>query len=278
MSPVALILVILVALLAGIGSVCDERQFHRPLVACTLTGLALGNVAAGVAIGGALELIALGWMNVGAAMAPDAALASTVSTVIVIQGGQSTAEAITVAIPLAVAGQALTIFVRTIAGFFQHQADRFAEDANFRGIEIMHFSAMLLQGLRVAIPTAIVAVVASGDTVKNALEAIPPVVTGGLQVAGGFIVVVGYAMVINMMKARALMPFFFMGFVVATFMTTLDTGITLVALGIIGACLAVIYVQLNPQFHDSVVLPARQPAMAGGGADHLDDDLDDELD
>ena len=278
MSPVALILVILVALLAGIGSVCDERQFHRPLVACTLTGLALGNVAAGVAIGGALELIALGWMNVGAAMAPDAALASTVSTVIVIQGGQSTAEAITVAIPLAVAGQALTIFVRTIAVFFQHQADRFAEDANFRGIEIMHFSAMLLQGLRVAIPTAIVAVVASGDTVKNALEAIPPVVTGGLQVAGGFIVVVGYAMVINMMKARALMPFFFMGFVVATFMTTLDTGITLVALGIIGACLAVIYVQLNPQFHDSVVLPARQPAMAGGGADHLDDDLDDELD
>lgn len=278
MSPVALILVILVALLAGIGSVCDERQFHRPLVACTLTGLALGNVAAGVAIGGALELIALGWMNVGAAMAPDAALASTVSTVIVIQGGQSTAEAITVAIPLAVAGQALTIFVRTIAVFFQHQADRFAEDANFRGIEIMHFSAMLLQGLRVAIPTAIVAVIASGDTVKNALEAIPPVVTGGLQVAGGFIVVVGYAMVINMMKARALMPFFFMGFVVATFMTTLDTGITLVALGIIGACLAVIYVQLNPQFHDSVVLPARQPAMAGGGADHLDDDLDDELD
>ncbi|MFT3875612.1 MAG: PTS mannose/fructose/sorbose transporter subunit IIC [Propioniciclava sp.] len=278
MSPVALILVILVAMLAGMGSVCDERQFHRPLVACTLTGLALGDVTTGVMVGGTLELIALGWMNVGAAMAPDAALASTVSTVIVIQGGQSAQEAITVAIPLAVAGQALTIFVRTIAVFFQHQADRFAENANFRGIEIMHFSALLLQGLRVAIPTAVVAVIASGDTVKNALEAIPPVITGGLQVAGGFIVVVGYAMVINMMKARALMPFFFLGFVVATFMTTLNTGITLVALGIIGACLAVIYIQLNPQFHDSVTLPARQPAMAGGGAADLDDDLDDELD
>lgn len=98
MDPVGLILVTLVAFVAGVGSVCDERQFHRPLVACTLTGLALGDLTTGVIIGGTLELIALGWMNVGAAMAPDAALASTVSTVIVIQGGQTAAEAITVAI------------------------------------------------------------------------------------------------------------------------------------------------------------------------------------
>ena len=84
-------------------------------------------------------------------------------------------------------------------------------------------------------------------------------------------------MVINMMKARKLMPFFFIGFVVATFMTTLKEGITLVALGILGACLAFIYVQLNPEFHEAVRLP--QPAAAGGGGgDDLDDDLDDELD
>ena len=49
------------------------------------------------------------------------------------------------------------------------------------------------------------------------------------------------------------------------------------ALSILGACLAVIYVQLNPEFHESVRLP--QPAAAGGGGgDDLDDDLDDELD
>lgn len=279
MDPVGLILVTLVAFVAGVGSVCDERQFHRPLVACTLTGLALGDLTTGVIIGGTLELIALGWMNVGAAMAPDAALASTVSTVIVIQGGQTAAEAITVAIPLAVAGQALTIFVRTIAVFFQHQSDRFAANANFRGIELMHFSALALQGLRVAIPTAAVAMIASGDAVRNALESIPDVITGGLQVAGGFIVVVGYAMVINMMKARALMPFFFLGFVISTFMTTLSAGITLVALGIMGACLAVIYVQLNPVFHDAIRPPvaAGQAALVGARND-LDDDLDDELD
>ena len=115
-------------------------------------------------------------------------------------------------------------------------------------------------------------------------------------------------MVRSVPKARKLMPFFFIGFVVATFSTTMagsgsiadpaggadmskwsdlskwvvntvPTGITLVALGILGACLAFIYVQLNPEFHEAVRLP--QPVAVGGGGgsdDDLDDDLDDELD
>ena len=79
---IQIILVTLVAFVAGMASVLDERQFHRPLVACTLTGIALGNPTIGIMVGGSLELLALGWMNVGAAMAPDSALASTVSTII----------------------------------------------------------------------------------------------------------------------------------------------------------------------------------------------------
>ena len=304
-SMVQIILVTLVAFLAGCDSVLDERMFYRPIIACTLTGLALGDPKTGIMVGGALELLSLGWMNVGAAMAPDAALASTVSTVIAIAGGQSRDEAIAVAVPLAVAGQALTIFVRTVNVFFAHRVDRLADRANMRGIEVMHFIALALQGLRVAVPTAAVAFFASGDSVEKALKAIPAVITNGLHIAGGFIVVVGYAMVINMMKARKLMPFFFLGFVFATFGTTVTshsgkvedqldkgvngmadwivsstpTAVSLVALGILGACLAVIYVQLNPEFHDSVRLPAAASPAAGGGSNSdLDDDLDDELD
>ncbi|MBF1674122.1 MAG: PTS sugar transporter subunit IIC, partial [Rothia mucilaginosa] len=161
MSALTFILVVLVAFIAGVASVVDERQFHRPLVACTLMGFALGDPTTGIMLGGALELIALGWMNVGAAMAPDSALASTISAVVVIQGHQDITTGIAIAVPLAAAGQVLTIFVRTITVFFQHQADNFAKTANFRGIELMHISGMALQGLRVAIPTAIVALISS---------------------------------------------------------------------------------------------------------------------
>ena len=107
--------------------------------------------------------------------------------------------------PLAAAGQVLTIFVRTITVFFQHQADNFAKTANFRGIELMHVSGMALQGLRVAIPTAIVALISS-DELTRLLNMIPAEVTVGLRIAGGMITVVGFAMVINMMRSKALMP------------------------------------------------------------------------
>lgn len=241
---ISTILVTIVGFIVGCAAVVDERQFHRPIVACTLVGLVLGDLTTGIMVGGTLELVALGWMNVGAAMAPDAALASVITAILVIKGGVDTKESIAIAIPIAIAGQMLTIFVRTIAVFFQHKADAYAREANFRGIEFCHFAALALQGLRVAIPTALVAATASADGVQHLLGLIPVEVSEGLRIAGGVIVVVGYAMVINMMSAKALMPFFILGFVVAAF-----SSYNLIALGLIGGVMAIFYVQLAPQFN-----------------------------
>lgn len=288
MTPLTFILVVLVAFIAGVASVVDERQFHRPLVACTLMGLALGDLPTGIMLGGFLELIALGWMNVGAAMAPDSALASTISALVVIQGHQNIDTGIAIAVPLAAAGQVLTIFVRTITVFFQHQADNFAKTANFRGIELMHVSGMALQGLRVAIPTAIVALISS-DELTRLLNMIPAEVTVGLRIAGGMITVVGFAMVINMMRSKALMPFFFLGFIAAAAIPATQSIVplpggsskdvlvalstpaqfNLVAIGLVGACLGLLYTQLNPLFHKS-----EAPAVAPAAANDLDNELE----
>ena len=58
-----IVLVFIVACIAGMESVLDEFQFHRPLVACTLIGAVLGDMKTGIIIGGTLEMIALGWMS-----------------------------------------------------------------------------------------------------------------------------------------------------------------------------------------------------------------------
>ena len=184
-TTLQIVLVFIVACIAGMGSILDEFQFHRPLIACTLVGIVLGDMKTGTIIGGTLEMIALGWMNIGAAVAPDAALASIISTILVIAGHQSIG-----------AGIAL--------------------------------------------------------------------VTNGLNIAGGMIVVVGYAMVINMMRAGYLMPFFYLGFVTAAF-----TNFNLVALGVIGTVMAVLYIQLSPKYNRV----AGAPAQAAGNND-LDNELD----
>ncbi len=84
-TTLQIVLVFIVACIAGMGSILDEFQFHRPLIACTLVGIVLGDMKTGIIIGGTLEMIALGWMNIGAAVAPDAALASIISTILVSQ-------------------------------------------------------------------------------------------------------------------------------------------------------------------------------------------------
>ena len=88
MNIITIILIIIVALLAGMEGVVDEFQFHQPIVACTLIGLVSGHLTEGVMLGGSLQMIALGWANVGAAVAPDAALASVASAIIMVLGLQ----------------------------------------------------------------------------------------------------------------------------------------------------------------------------------------------
>ncbi|HAV2258453.1 TPA: PTS mannose/fructose/sorbose transporter subunit IIC [Raoultella ornithinolytica] len=258
-STLQIIAIFLFSCIAGMGSVLDEFQTHRPLIACTVIGLILGDLKTGIMLGGTLELIALGWMNVGAAQSPDSALASIISAILVIVGHQSIATGIAIALPVAAAGQVLTVFARTITVVFQHAADKAAEDARFRTIDMLHISALGVQALRVAIPALVVSLFVSADMVSNMLNAIPEFVTRGLQIAGGFIVVVGYAMV----GVKYLMPFFFLGFLAGGYL-----DFSLLAFGGVGVIIALIYIQLNPQWRKA---EAPQASASSAALDQLDD-------
>ena len=230
MSIISMILVVFVAFLAGLEGILDQFQFHQPLVACTLIGLVTGHLEAGVILGGSLQMIALGWANIGAAVAPDAALASVAAAIILVQGGDYTnkgiAVATAVAIPLAVAGLFLTMIVRTISVALVHGADAAAKKGDFKAVERAHFVALLL-----AIPA---------ESVQHLLGLMPVWLKDGMAIGGGMVVAVGYAMVINMMATREVWPFFAIGFALAAV-----SQLTLIALGTIGVAIALIYLNLS---------------------------------
>lgn len=242
MSIISMVLVILIAFLAGMEGILDEFQFHQPLVACTLIGLVTGNLTAGIILGGTLQMIALGWANIGAAVAPDAALASVASAIILVLGGQGEKgipSAIAIAVPLAVAGLFLTMVVRTAAVPIVHMMDTAAEEGNFKKIEALHIFAVCLQGIRIAIPAAALLFIPA-ETVQSFLESMHAWLTEGMAIGGGMVVAVGYALVINMMATKEVWPFFIIGFVVATI-----SQLTLIALGALGLALAFIYLNLS---------------------------------
>ena len=243
MSIISMVLVVVVAFLAGLEGILDQFQFHQPIVACTLIGLVTGNLEAGIILGGSLQMIALAWANIGAAVAPDAALASVAAAIILVKGGNFTTEGIGVAtataIPLAVAGLFLTMLVRTASVALVHAADKAAESGNIAGVERAHYLALLLQGLRIAVPAALLLAIPA-ESVQHALGLMPSWLNHGMVVGGGMVVAVGYAMIINMMATREVWPFFFLGFALAAL-----KELTLISLGIIGLCLAVMYLALE---------------------------------
>lgn len=242
MSIISIILVVLVAFLAGMEGILDEFQFHQPLVACTLIGLVTGNLEAGIVLGGTLQMIALGWANIGAAVAPDAALASVASAIILVLGGQGVKgvpSAIAIAVPLAVAGLFLTMIVRTIAVPIVHLMDAAAEEGNIRKVEMWHIIAVCLQGVRIAVPAAALLFIPA-QTVQSFLESMPAWLTDGMAIGGGMVVAVGYALVINIIGYKEVWPFFVIGFVVAAI-----SQLTLIALGALGVALALIYLNLS---------------------------------
>lgn len=244
LNIIQIILVFIVAFLAGMEGILDEFHFHQPIIACTLIGLVTGNLVPCLILGGTLQMIALGWANIGAAVAPDAALASVASAIILVLGGQGregVSSAIAIAVPLAVAGLLLTIIVRTIATAFVHFMDAAAKEGNFRKVEFWHIIAICMQGLRIAIPAILIVAIGAGP-VRNLLESMPNWLTDGLAIGGGMVVAVGYAMVINMMATKEVWPFFAIGFVLATV-----SDITLIGLGAIGVALALIYIALSKQ-------------------------------
>lgn len=247
MSAITIILIVIVALLAGMEGILDEFQFHQPLVACTLIGLVSGHLTEGIILGGSLQMIALGWANVGAAVAPDAALASVASAIIMVLGlnggtvntQTAISTSIAVAIPLSVAGLFLTMICRTIAIPMVHFMDSAAEKGDIRKVEMWQVLAILLQGIRIAIPAAALCIVPA-SAVTGALNQMPAWLSGGMTVGGGMVAAVGYAMVINMMSTKETWPFFAIGFVLAAL-----SQLTLIALGVLGVAFALIYLGLK---------------------------------
>jgi len=261
---IQVILVIFIAFLAGMEGILDQFHFHQPVIACTLIGLVTGQLLPCLILGGTLQMIALGWANIGAAVAPDAALASIASAIILILGGQGKAgvtSAIAIAVPLAVAGLLLTIIVRTLATGIVHIMDAAAKEGNFRKIEMWQYIAIIMQGLRIAIPAGLILAIGAGP-VKEMLTAMPIWLTDGLAIGGGMVVAVGYAMVINMMATKEVWPFFAIGFVLATI-----SQLTLIGLGAIGISLALLYLALS-----------KQGGSGNGGGSNTGDPLGDIID
>ncbi|MGF2384246.1 mannose/fructose/sorbose family PTS transporter subunit IIC [Lentilactobacillus otakiensis] len=259
MSVVSIILILLVAFVVGMDGILDEWQMYQPIVACTLVGLAVGNPAAGIILGATLQMITIGWINIGASVAPDIALPSVVSALLVCgPAALSIKHGIALAIPLAVIGQLLSVSIRKSIVKLVHDADDAAEKAEIARMDRIHLLSLGIQGLRVLIPTVLVMLI-SPQYIHQLMQQVPAVITNGIAVSIGMVAAVGFANLINMMVSKSLWIWFVVGFLLAIF-----TDVNIFVLAGFGLIVAISFVWIMSRRHGD-----------SNGTSGDDDDLDD---
>ncbi|WP_373738051.1 PTS mannose/fructose/sorbose/N-acetylgalactosamine transporter subunit IIC [Jeotgalibaca porci] len=235
------LLLALVAMLANGEYFLGSSMLSRPLVTCTLTGLVMGDVTAGIIMGATLELAFIGSFSIGASIPPEIISGSVLGTAFAIGANESTAVALTLGIPIA----SLVLIVKnfgflTILPYFVHKADAYAEEDNSKGIERMNilggfFAVNLPIGLVVGI-----SYVLGSPFVTTVLEAIPEFVINGLGIATGLLPAFGFALLLQMMVNKNNVMYFVLGFALAVYL-----GVPLTGIAIFTTILALIITQFS---------------------------------
>ena len=265
MSVVSIILIMLVAFVVGMDGILDEWQVYQPIISCTLVGIAVGNIPAGIILGATLQMITIGWINIGASVAPDIALPSVVSALLVCGPATlSIKHAIALAIPFAVIGQLLNVWIRKSIVKLVHDADKAAQAGEISRMGRIHLLSLGIQGLRVLVPTVLVMMIPS-QMIHHLMQQVPMVITNGIAVSIGMVAAVGFANLINMMVSKSLWIWFALGFTIAIF-----TKINISVLAAFGIILAVSFIWVQNKRHGS-------SGNNGSSNDDLDD-FDKELD
>ncbi len=221
------ILLGLIAFFGYMHSYVGSTMHNRPIIIAPLVGLVLGDMQKGIMIGATLELIWMGAFPIGASNPPDMVSGSIIGTAFAIISGQEISAAVALAVPVA---SLVLIFDNAMMTFFvpalSAKADRYAASGDYKGVERMHYFAVL--GLKGAL-SVIVAIgyYIGAPLVTGILSMIPPFVTEGLNVATGLLPAIGFAMLAKMIVTKKLIPFFFLGFLLTTYMKIPVLGVAL---------------------------------------------------
>ena len=236
---------LLIALLAYLGIstwVLGVGYFttYRPLIGGTLVGLVLGDATKGMQIGAAINAMYLGFISTGGSLPSDLIFAGYIGTALALTADLDAQTAVSLVVPLGLLGSALWFLRMTASSFFVHWADRFAEQGDTRRVALTNiWTGQAVLFVLYTVPTFI-AVYYGADVVQALIARIPANWVTGLATVGGMLPAVGIGMLLNYMGKRQLIPFFLIGYLLATYL-----NLPILVIALFGAAMAYLHVQYS---------------------------------
>ena len=155
-SGVEVIGIFMVWGIGGMGSVVDEFERDGGLIGCRLVGGILGDMRRGIIMGGSLEMIGVGWMNMGGGMGGEGGVGCVICRIVVIGGDESMGGGIGIGMGVGGGGEVLSIMWGRIRVFLEDKGDGFGEEGNLRGIDMWDLGGLLVEGLGVGVGCLVV--------------------------------------------------------------------------------------------------------------------------
>jgi len=236
---VSFILITLIAMFGHSEDFLGTTLLSRPLVLGPLVGLVLGDLSQGVVIGATLELIFMGNIKVGAAIPPDVITGGVLSTAFAIISGKGPSIAMALAVPISILAEMAISGLFVFRAVFNKRFTAYAEEGDYQKLQRLHVLSGILKPLLMGVIT-FTALLLGADVMKSFLDSIPPWVNDGLKVAANMLPALGFALLLNLMFNKKVAPYFFLGFVLTSYLK-----LPVIAIGALGVIVALIITDIT---------------------------------
>lgn len=213
---------------------------YRPVIGGWVVGIILGEPLTGMAIGATINLMYIGFISAGGALPGDMCLAGILGTALAISGGITTEAALALAVPIGLIGTIIWQGKMTMNSVFAHVADKAAERGDTKTIWI---GDILLPQLFLFVLTAIPCFLAAyfgAQAVEGIIAVLGGKILGILTSIGSMMPALGIALNLKAIYKGEAKIFFFVGFLLLVYF-----NLSMIAIGIIGLVMAVIYMQVT---------------------------------
>ncbi len=200
----------------------------RPLIVGTVVGWILGDIQTGIIAGALYELIFLGMTNAGGVVPANTALGTAVGVAMAILSGMDIEASLIVAVPTALLGANIITLMYTLRSYLNSYVDKLIDKGDTKSIGIYVYVQGIVSYLIIFFPLFLV--IAFGtELVEGIVNALPYWLTGGLSVASRLLAAVGIGMLLKMVWAKPIAPFFFVGYALSAFLGMPVLGVALCA-------------------------------------------------
>jgi mannose/fructose/N-acetylgalactosamine-specific phosphotransferase system component IID len=219
-----------------------------PIIGGFFVGLLVKNIPLGLAIGATLELMSLGLWNYGGAIVPDYFVGALLGTAFAaLTGGTQTsavAVGLGVAVPVALFIPQVDAFFWSVATFFIHKADSYAEKHDDRGVGRMQLLG-LMPWYIVRSLIVFFAIWLGATPIQHLITSVPAWLTNGLMTMATILPALGFGILLTYLPIQKWWAFFIVGFALFAYLHVPLLGVALIAL----ACI-IIYASLAQQGKD----------------------------